>query len=195
MPVKLNGSTSGFVELKAPAVAGTTSLELPTDSIKPALVLVNETTFSAATSVSVNNCFSATYQNYRIIIVHTASAQTALNLRLRTAGSDNTTTNYARQGLSVSSTSVSGARATGTNNAELGYYGIEGNIAYIDFGQPFESAKTNWHGQLSAAPDNPFFTGFSGGFNSTTSFDGFSLLAASGTITGTVRIYGYRNSL
>lgn len=30
MPVKLNGSTSGYVELTAPAVAGTTTLTLPT---------------------------------------------------------------------------------------------------------------------------------------------------------------------
>jgi hypothetical protein len=29
---------------------------------------------------------------------------------------------------------------------------------------------------------------------STTSFDGFSIITASSTITGTVRVYGYRNS-
>ena len=37
-------------------------------------------------------------------------------------------------------------------------------------------------------------TMMSAGFDQTTAFDGFTLLPTSGTVTGTVRVYGYKNS-
>ena len=51
----------------------------------PGLVYVAGTAFSAASSVSVNNCFTSTYDNYRIMMRITNSA--AVNMQWRVRGS------------------------------------------------------------------------------------------------------------
>lgn len=58
MPVRINGSTSGYVELAAPAVAGSTSLTLPATSGTVALV---PTTSGAGNTTSGQSTSSTSY--------------------------------------------------------------------------------------------------------------------------------------
>ena len=188
MPLKLNGSTSGYVEVAAPAVAGTTSLELPTDSIKPGLVLVAAQSFSAVSSVSVNNCFTTTYDNYVITASWIGSTVTTLSLRVRVSGTDLSSTTYywtRTSGAGTNATSAQVAAAHGTSDYSSTTVTMFGPALARQTGMTMVTDQT-------AGYDSYFG---SGGVRNTTAYDGFSLIPGSGTITGSLRVYGYRNSL
>lgn len=71
-------------------------------------------TFTGVTTISVNGCFTSTYDNYVVQIIATGgAANLAQNIRLRVAGSDNSTaSSYVAQNLFVNGTSVTSSRAT-----------------------------------------------------------------------------------
>jgi hypothetical protein len=78
--------------------------------VSPGLVLVSTTPVSG-TSFSVNNCFSATYKNYRIIYDFTVADQNMV-FRLRVGGADNSTSNYDRVRLIASGSSAGVAKTS-----------------------------------------------------------------------------------
>jgi len=171
----------------------------------PGLTFITSSTFSAVSSVSVNNCFTSTYDNYRITLTFTA-ASTDLNvrLRLRASGSDNSTSNYDSQLLYVTGTTVTGQQNTGTSgNTQWGLFGgFESDqptashmIADIVGPQLTSYTKLSGTAVVLGTADGFTYNMLLGNmFKATTAFDGFSLLTSTGTISGTVRVYGYRNS-
>lgn len=200
MPVRIYG-TSGYVELAVPSTATSQVLTLPTDSLQPGLVLISNTTFNAASSVSVNNCFSSTYENYRIVISATSSYTgtnvPATRIRFRSGGVDNTVNNYVET-LVYSTNTAGPTRAYNqavTNPAACWIYDI-GGVMVMDIASPFTSNRSTlgtysaW-GQGTVA--NIMVNG-SISYYANASFDGFTLTPDNGNITGTLRIYGYRNS-
>jgi hypothetical protein len=194
MGLRLNGSTSGYVELNAPAVAGTTVLELPTDSIKPGMVLVASQSVGAASTVSFNSCFSATYDWYRIACSYASSVTNGINMRMRAAGADNTSNLYYLQRVIANGSNLTATRPVNPDTFFGGF--IQGatnrNNFTIDIADPFAGARTSLLAQaLLGSPDLYLYSGL---YDGTTSFDGFTLYTTTGTITGTVRVYGYRNS-
>ena len=164
------------------------------------LTLISSTSFTTSSGHSVNSCFSATYANYRL--VWTVSAFSASNvdflLRLRVSGTD-ATTNYVSQLLiGAATTAEAQLNTSGTDDWTIGSGST--NNAYlqsgsIDMFNPYAASAT----QL-----NSLMNGYYGANNriiasncintNATSYDGITLLAGSGTITGTLRIYGYQNS-
>ena len=97
--IRLNGSSSGYVELTAPAVAGSTSLELPLDSLQPGMVHLHTETFSASSSVSIDNVFSSTYDDYRVMMRYSARVSSDLYLRYRSGGLDSPTATQNNRGF------------------------------------------------------------------------------------------------
>ena len=207
MALRLNGSTSGYVELDAPAVAGTTALTLPDTSGTVAtqayadtagatlggLVHIATETFSAAATVSLNNCFTSNYQNYRILMVGTSSTGMGSDIRLRASGTDSTGSHYVQQNITASGSGTPGAAGqTGTSFAA--FIISNGNAMMLDASifRPNEAVTT----QINALSSRETYLAWSAGYHTqTTAYDGFSLIAAAGeTITGTVRVYGYLNS-
>lgn len=172
----------------------------PTIPGDPGLAFITGTTFTTSTGVNVNNCFTSTYDTYRIMIDVTAFSTTLdMLMRLRVSGADNSTTNYVRQvvygsgssaaaGLNSSQTSWS-ILNTGSANADLGKMSL-------DVFAPNLSRKTvaTWIQASVDASGNQYSTLGNLFFNATTVFDGFSLVPSTGNISGTVRVYGYRNS-
>jgi len=195
MPVRLNGSTSGYVELASPAVGGSTVLELPTDSIKPAMVLINTTTFSAASSVSVNNCFTNTYDNYKITINGVASASVAFNMRLRTSGTDATSAVYYTENVQGNNTALSPALNSAATSYSFGSIDTAKQFSSIEISEPALAVATNVLFHRIRSGTTAIYEIGCGYNSSATAYDGFTIYPASGTITGTVRVYGYRNSL
>jgi len=65
------------------------------------MVYVGGSSFSGSSAVNLNNIFTSTYANYKIIFNCTGSANGLLQIRFRVSGSDNSTTNYEWQRLSV----------------------------------------------------------------------------------------------
>jgi len=195
MPLRLNGATSGYVQLSAPSVAGSASLELPTDSIKPALVLINSTAFTSATSVSIDNCFSSAYENYRILIHAVGSAGTEMFARFRASGTDNTTAAYVYQNIVASGTSLSASQATGDTKFRFGTFRTSYGSYSLEVFSPFVSSQTTHVTSLGNDQDGLNLDIRATAFQNTVSFDGITVYPNTGTGTGVIRVYGYRNSL
>jgi len=160
----------------------------------PGLVrLVGETAFSAVASVTVDNVFSATYRNYKIFVTYVAASGTNIALRVRAGGSSVSTTTYNIQALLAGSTTVSATR--GASSQQFSAFLASGFAAAGEMTvyQPFIAAPTNFAVYTSVndtaltAPDLSLRTGNN---SNSTSYDGFELFVASGTMTGHYAVYG-----
>jgi hypothetical protein len=162
------------------------------------LVLINTTSFSAVASQSFNNVFSATYTHYRILLNITASASNPdIRFRLRLSGTDASGSNYSAAGVSNYSNA---STLFGNNSSGATFITLNGNnsgaaarnIFVIDLGSPFIAQETTGTFQV-AAQNTIGFTSQSAGLlhDLGNSYDGFSIIASAGTITGSLSVYGY----
>jgi len=164
------------------------------------LVFITGATFTAATSVSLpTSTFSSTYTNYRIVFrVSAASGTFTLTSRLRAAGTDNTTSNYstASPGLfsNAAATTISGYATTSFGNDTA--TNATGLTISVDVLNPQATDLTQVVGNLIGFNSLPAIAGYAynAQFNATTSFDSMSFIAATSTITGYYKVYGYSNS-
>jgi hypothetical protein len=164
----------------------------------PAMTLVNTTTFSAVSAQTIDSLFSSTYNNYKIVVNITgcSGADVDLYAQFRSGGS-NVTTNNNTQTLVQHSTTITGAQRS--DLIVLGQisttYPTFANQT-VDVCNPFLSATTtiSANGGYVTNAGVPFqFRSW--GYNfSTTSMTGINIYPSSGTISGTIRIYGLRNS-
>jgi hypothetical protein len=153
--------------------------------------------FSAASSVSLNDVFSATYKNYVVQInLDSVSISNYQRMRLRVSGADNTTSNYYWSGLYNASSATTVVGEGGAAQSSFGYGYMEsptagGAIYSLTLSNPFASFNTAYHGNSSrwTSTANLNYVN-SGAFSATTSFTGFTIFPDSGTITGTVSVYG-----
>jgi hypothetical protein len=139
--------------------------------------------FSAVSSVSLNDVFSATYNNYLV------------NMRMRVSGSDNSSTNYTRSSIFQNNTTISGQLIS----SETSFRGIaqmrsgQENFSQFTVINPFASQhttliqdSTDQVGTANLTQTRRMHT-----MTVTTSYTGFTVIAASGNITGSVSVYGY----
>ena len=160
---------------------------------KAGLVLLNTTSFSGVASQSLNNVFSATYDNYKIHITLSSTTDSDLQIRLRASGSDNSTaSSYANQRLLATSTTVSGLRQTDSYFRAINVRDNDYNALDFTFFRPFLTKPTLMNGLVNYGESNgsglQFFVG---GHNQSVSYDGFTFFGP--TVTGTVRVYGFNN--
>jgi hypothetical protein len=165
---------------------------------KAGMVLLNTTSFSAVSSISVSDVFSATYDNYRVDIIYTgASTNTADSLRLRVAGADNSTSNYNYAGifLRTSGTSIPYGNTSQTSFADIMAHNTSGNEAFtLNIYSPFPAERTKFNAAGFDHDGTSLLSQFQAGvFAATTSFTGFTLISGSGTFTGRIRVYGLAN--
>ena len=155
--------------------------------------------FSGASSVSVNDVFSTTYNNYLVQFVGTQSAAVGLTLRLRVSGADNTNSNYNNAGITYLSNNSTGTNLGAENATSFNLNtGFTRTGSYnFNFFEPFSTQYTSYvldsvtsDGVATVEARRSMSSGF---FEATTSFTGFTLILASGTMTGTLRVYGYKN--
>lgn len=168
-----------------------TSMNTALGTKKAGIVLLNTTTFTTVASQSINNVFSATYQNYLVQFKGGASADTTLKMNLRVGGVDNTTaSSYVLQRVNADSTTLAAARSTTTFWDSMNVYSTQDNIFNLTISNPFAAEFT-----LINANNTKYnvYQAFGGFHNQNTSYDGFTFTPSTGTITGTVRIYGYAN--
>ena len=156
------------------------------------LVLISSTTIgTTVSSVTVSNAFSATYDNYRIV-VSGGSSSAVCTLRL-TLGA--TATGYHAGIWDVSYAGLTGA--TGQNNTAFWLFGTASNtlVATGDILQPFLSDQTSFSSMTSTPSTGEFMRIAAGFLNDTTSYTAFTITPSTGTLTGgTIRVYGYANS-
>jgi hypothetical protein len=159
---------------------------------------VAKATFTSAATMSVNNAFSANYENYRIVYRGNGStANAAMNMRLRVGGSDSSTNNYFYGGVDVPyNTGTSATRiGNGVNLWAIGQFSADSDTRtgfWMDINNPFSAAMTSmgWVGNFNGTV--PFSTTGAGFNSSATSYDGFTLIPGSGNASATIYVYGYR---
>lgn len=154
----------------------------------PGLVFIAEGTVTLGSALSFNNCFSATYANYLIMLTHTAGNNPAI--RLRAGGADITAANYGLQGFYIT-----GGAQTLTNAPGATSWTVSNGTGYsqpiITLGNPFASTVTAISSDMRRT-DTLIMQMISGNYNATTSADGFSILGTN--ITVTAQVYGYKLS-
>ena len=149
--------------------------------------------FTAATSVSVNGCFSSTYDNYLVVMKTDASVSSvSIQFRLRLSGTDAATSTYIGQNLRASSTTVTGYR----DPSALSYTSIAAVSSTITNGlhtyiygpalaQPTALRTVSVSGLSSATIDDNANT-----HSVSTAYDGFTFYPQTGSLTGSLPIYG-----
>lgn len=153
------------------------------------LVFIATGTVTAGSSVSFDNCFSATYANYLIKLTHTAGNNPLL--RLRAGGTDISAANYDNTGVQVNAGAVSAAGAASQTSWTIGNGAGYGSPT-LNLGNPFAATNTSLSLNEYARTDANILQLFSGRYNASTSADGFTILGSS--ITVTARVYGFANS-
>ena len=192
-------NTNGYVELQAPSSASAQTLVLPTDSIQPGLVHLHTETFSAVSSISVDGCFTSAYENFKIVttLIGSTSGSADVRFLMRSSGSNETGAVYYTGTTYVTN---SGGPTRGYDGGVTSgmYFGGVGDILghrVMELSKPEEAATTTFTAQWSGPGTSTSTYGVSAGFvGTTTSYDGFTMTRSSGTISGVIRVYGYRNS-
>lgn len=155
---------------------------------KSGLTLLASQTFTAATSIIIDNVFSATYRAYQIVADATTSTagEIALNYRV---GGVNASTNYNDQFIQGNSGTITGFRNTAATSASIGRWDTNGGIVTLTITGVALAQRT--YG-VSKSIDSSFTTRESGHCHTTaTAYDGFRISV--GSSTGQIRVYGLEN--
>lgn len=156
------------------------------------LVLVYSDTFSAASAVHVDDCFTTDYDAYRIIVsALAASGSPNVTLNMRASGTDNTSTNYHYQISIASNASTYPIRATSQNTMQLGRADAVTGLMVSDIFGPALATQTQVMGMYAQGTTSAEITNLFGVHDVASAYDGFTLTPASSTITGSVYVYGY----
>jgi len=157
------------------------------------LVLVKTQTIgSAVSSVAVTDAFSATYDAYKITIAGGVASDADGNLNMILTGSTASyysTTIYASYG-------ATSATVVGANNGAAWLFLGSGSSSTLSLNMelvnPFLAKPTTFQSAITRGD----IAGTTNGRHSvSTSYTGFTITPASGTLTGgTIRVYGYVNS-
>lgn len=157
-------------------------------------------TFTNSPGFSVQGAFSSTYDAYRIVWdITTQSAGADLEMQLSNTGTGDTSASYSYMrgfdNFNASTRTVSGATASTLWVLTAGAAAGQTNFGYMDLSGPALARYTQGLAQATVHNSSPqmYTTSTQLYMGTTSAYDGFSLFPASGTITGTLRIYGYNN--
>lgn len=213
--IKINGTSSGSTTITAPASGGDESIELSTalaakgdvagetwtgthdfsgatlTGVPGGLVLVASASPSAAASVSIDSCFTTAYDNYRVMMYLDASTTVSVYARYRASGTDNTSAVNSWRRLYYDS-SVVGTSSSSQTQMDIGVIrtGSPSQVV-MDLSSPALAQEKVWTVLNREDGSARYIAGLSA-LNS--AFDGMTFYPNTGTITGTIRVYGYQNS-
>lgn len=148
--------------------------------------------FTAVTSLSLNGVFTSDYDNYLIVLSGSASGVAQISMRWRLSGTDATGSNYTRQSLGVSSTTVSGARSSSQTTTFINYWGStlqNGDTIHV-YG-PALAQPTAYRSVTSSSAGNALMEEYAGTHSLSTAYDGVTIYPDANNITGTVHVFGY----
>jgi hypothetical protein len=174
------------------------------NNINSGMVYITDSSFTGITSaapLTIANCFSSTYRNYRIVFSGNSAATAAMmSFRFRDAGGVVSLANYETQQLEYYGAAVTSAFTAGQTSFGLVYnYGeseqstlsfdvFNPNVSTLETGILYQSSV-----RRNAVPYNYTFQG-SGQYATTTAMTGLNFFPSAGTASGTIAIYGYRQS-
>jgi hypothetical protein len=169
-----------------------TSVNTALGTKKAGMVLINTTSFTNVSSVSLpTNTFTSTYQNYLVIgYLRNTTTSSTVSLRYRAAGTDASGSNYQTQEVFAGNTVYAGSRNTTTGhlftvcsntfdcNFQLNLYRVQ------------EAATTSFN-STSSRSDAVSWQANSGYHDLATSYDSLTIINSSSNFTGKVQVFGY----
>jgi hypothetical protein len=161
-------------------------------------VFIKEQSFSAVSSQIVSNCFSATYQTYEIVFSGlVGSTGNALRMQMRAGSTTETGNNYYSQELVGTGSSALAARSAAGPSFFLATHDANTRTALVcRLSSPAHATKTSLitMAQYEPTANQPQVYLIANTLNTTTVYDSMVLAAGAGTITGSVRVYGWAAS-
>ena len=161
--------------------------------------LLGKVTLTAATTASLNGCFTGTFDNYTIIADVTHSVTAALTVKLRASGTDTSALSYSyllehASGATVTASSGNVSVAGGIPIQGIGGLQTTGRMdvyspAISSTPTRFDVAKVN----VGLTATTFGMASYAGNYNVNAAFDGATLSCSGGNMTGTVRVYGWNN--
>lgn len=149
--------------------------------------------FNSCTKVEINDVFTSAYTNYRILIRQSSSAvNQPWPIRMRRAGADISTNIYYWMGayqvyggglLAWSGLSTAADLGRTSNN--------QATSAVVDIFHPQLVDRTTMHVHTSSDSTSLMYSNASYNIGEFATHTGFSLFVNTGTITGTVQVFGY----
>jgi hypothetical protein len=172
-----------------------TSADTNTYLANSGLVYVTSATATSGSTFSINNCFTSTFTNYKIV-ANISGSTAALYMRLRAAGTD-TTTGYYYNGTFMTYTSAVVGGFAGSN---VGFFdtgvvadSVRGGSS-IDVFNPQTATATTFNCNGTDPRTGGGGARYASGVQSaSTVFDGFTLYNSTFTSI-TVTVYGYRSA-
>jgi hypothetical protein len=173
------------------------AIDTTVDGLGVGLVHINTTSFSAVASQDIT-CFDATYEDYLVQIFLTTSSAAASTLRVQLGltGSFDTGNNYRSTSANIS---VGGSGSSYAQNAVASWQIVnsidDGKPAKMDLNisKPFLALNTHFTGQYFGRTASSQHAGYVGGIHDlASSYNQIKIFPASGTITGSVSVYGLR---
>jgi hypothetical protein len=165
----------------------------PDSGTTSGMTFISATTIgTTVTSVTVTGAFSATYDNYKIIVSGgVASSYQYMTLKL---GATATGYYYAHNGRSYANTDQSTGASNQTSWARISAGTTDLLSANFELQNPFLTKNTFINYFFNDARTTGEAGAGGGVLANTTSYTDFTITPASGTYTGgTIRVYGYNN--
>lgn len=158
------------------------------------VVVQPETALSAAATLTLDNCFTSSYTNYRLHINGTGAATSPALFQLRVGGSA-AATNYNRQVFESLGASSSSFQSTNQTSITIGFIETDfRNSIIVDIFQPAQAQFTNFYIQnlltSGSSTTNIALDIIYGLHSAATAYDGF-ILTFGTNVTGSYTLYGY----
>lgn len=157
-------------------------------------LITAETAFTTASTITLDNIFTSTFTNYKIIMNFVASTTANMNLRVRAGGSSISTTTYNNVYLLVTTATTTARQANtaelrwGTAETTRNYYEITVASPQLAQATIIMSEGVLAEGANYTTMRQEYWRGVN---TNATAYDGIELYPNGGTITGTYSIYGY----
>jgi hypothetical protein len=156
--------------------------------------------FTSASAVNLNGCFTSSYENYKIVTNLHGTVSADCNIRLRASGTDLSGSIYYNTYDYQRSDNATGGGGNATQSSwqfiiRPNASSSQKGMSSFDIISPQTLDTTKLVGQFVYWEGGSLVThmSFSGMVNNNLSYDGLTLTPTSGNITGNIKIYGYRN--
>ena len=150
--------------------------------------------FSAVTSLSLNGVFTSDYDNYLIVFGADSTgggAEPNMFIRMRTAGTDASASNYTYQTLIAAASTVSGGRQSSQAEAQIGRIANTETVLHIHVYGPYLAQPTAARGVIGVGKDGAYIIDCAATHSLSTSYDGITIYPSSDSMNGNVHVFGY----
>jgi hypothetical protein len=157
------------------------------------LEYITGASFSAVTEILADSVFTSTYRNYRIVFDCQSSAGgNVFGWQVRGAGSTISTSTYNYSSMDITGTSITSRVATALTSIRFGANDTDGwHAATLDIFCPQVALPTRLISAFNRTSATVVENVWGANTNST-AYDGFRIFNASGNMTGSYTLYGYR---